>query len=99
MRRKELLSSLLGSLVLLSLLISLFSGGLVCYASTGEAELAGATRLTIIHTNDTHARVREGDGMGFARISAIVREIKRKIRMSCCWTPGTPSRAGDCQPE
>lgn len=78
MRRKELLSSLLGSLVLLSLLISLFSGGLVCYASTGEAELAGATRLTIIHTNDTHARVREGDGMGFARISAIVREIKKE---------------------
>ena len=37
-----------------------------------------ATIITIIHTNDTHARVSEGayDGMGFPRIASIIKEAK-----------------------
>lgn len=35
--------------------------------------------LTIVHTNDTHARVEEGtyDGMGFAKIATKVKELRK----------------------
>lgn len=37
------------------------------------------TPITIVHTNDTHARVEEGKyaGMGFAKISTKIKEIKK----------------------
>jgi 5'-nucleotidase len=37
-----------------------------------------AVTITIVHTNDTHARVKEGDGMGFAKISALIHQIKQE---------------------
>ena len=39
---------------------------------------AADTKLVIVHTNDTHARVKEGkyDGMGFAKILTLINEIK-----------------------
>ncbi|WZL72884.1 5'-nucleotidase C-terminal domain-containing protein [Clostridiaceae bacterium 35-E11] len=35
-------------------------------------------KITIVHTNDTHGRVKEGkyDGMGFAKLSTKVQEVK-----------------------
>lgn len=46
-------------------------------AGQGESEpSASAKTITILHTNDSHARVEEAefDGMGFAKLSAIVKE-------------------------
>jgi len=79
MRRKRLSSFLLSSFVMLTLLISIFFGELTCFAAANsqEADLAGTTRLTIVHSNDTHSRVKEGDGMGFAKISTIIQEVKK----------------------
>lgn len=53
-------------LLMLALLISLFSFG---YADT-----VTDTKLVILHTNDTHARILEGknDGMGFAKLLAAI---------------------------
>lgn len=38
------------------------------------------TPLTIIHTNDTHARIEEGkyDGMGFAKIATKVKQLRKQ---------------------
>lgn len=42
--------------------------------------LAESVEIIILHTNDTHSRVEAGiyDGMGFARISSLVKEYKEK---------------------
>ncbi len=64
------------SLVLtLFLLISL-----LLPASLAFAENAEATKIVILHTNDTHARVMESsnDGMGFAKLAARVKAIKEE---------------------
>ncbi|WLR51437.1 5'-nucleotidase C-terminal domain-containing protein [Bacillus tianshenii] len=47
--------------------------------SSANAASAGEKKITILHTNDTHARVDEGkyDGMGFAKLATLV-EQKRK---------------------
>ncbi|WP_419393347.1 bifunctional metallophosphatase/5'-nucleotidase [Cytobacillus praedii] len=37
---------------------------------------AATKKITILHTNDTHGRVEEGDGMGFAKISALVKQFE-----------------------
>ena len=44
------------------------------------AENAEATKIVILHTNDTHARVMESsnDGMGFAKLAARVKAIKEE---------------------
>ncbi len=41
------------------------------------AEDAETTKITVIHTNDTHARLLEADGgLGFAKIAALIKEAK-----------------------
>lgn len=57
-------------LLMLALMISLFSFG---YADT-----ATDTKLVILHTNDTHARILEGksDGMGFAKLMTEVSRVR-----------------------
>lgn len=79
MKIKSFSSLLLCSFVIFTLLISSIFAGQPCFAAADSpaADLAGAARLTIMHTNDIHARVREGDGMGYAKIAAIIQEIKR----------------------
>ncbi len=39
---------------------------------------AADTKLVVLHTNDTHARVNEGkyDGMGFAKILTLINEVR-----------------------
>lgn len=65
-------------IVLLILLISVLLSGLTgaSAAESRDADLSAAIRLTIVHTNDTHSRVKEGDGIGFAKISTIIKDIK-----------------------
>ncbi len=61
------------SLVLISLLI-LSSFSFALGVDTNQDEIK---TITIIHTNDTHARVLDADGiLGFARISTIIKEKK-----------------------
>ncbi len=57
-------------MLMLALMISLFSFG---YADT-----ATDTKLVILHTNDTHARILEGknDGMGFAKLAAEISKVR-----------------------
>ena len=66
-------------MVALTLVLSVFFGKLTCLAASNNqvTDLAGTTKLTIVHTNDTHARVKWGEGLGFAKISAIIKEVKR----------------------
>lgn len=78
MRRKCISKFLLSSFLMLTLLISIFSGGVTGFAAEGGSDPAAAeaARLTVVHTNDTHSRVKEGDGIGFAKISTIIKEIR-----------------------
>lgn len=57
-------------MLMLALIISLFSFG---YADT-----AAGTKLVILHTNDTHARILESknDGMGFAKLATEIAQIR-----------------------
>lgn len=57
-------------LLTLSLIIGLFS--------FGYADATAETKLVILHTNDTHARILEGknDGMGFAKLTAQILKIR-----------------------
>lgn len=79
MRRNRFLSFLVSSLLMFTLLLSATFGTPACYAAENgqDANLEGAAKLTIVHTNDTHARVKEGDGLGFAKISTLIKEIKK----------------------
>ncbi len=74
MKTKKLLALLLSLCMLLTM--SLFA------QADEEAALLSdenhAVTITIVHTNDTHARVKEGDGMGFAKISALIHQIKQE---------------------
>ena len=75
MRRKCISKFLLSSFLMLTLLISIFSGSVTGFAAEGGSDPAAAeaARLTVVHTNDTHSRVKEGDGIGFAKISTIIK--------------------------
>ncbi len=47
---------------------------------TSSLALAEQVEITVLHTNDTHSRVEEGeyDGMGFAKIASLVKEYRVK---------------------
>jgi 2',3'-cyclic-nucleotide 2'-phosphodiesterase (5'-nucleotidase family) len=78
-RTKSFSSFLFRNLLVFVLIISIISVGSFCFAADGrDTGLADATRITIIHTNDTHARVKEGEGIGFAKISGLIREIEKE---------------------
>ncbi len=57
-------------LLILALTISLFS--------FGSANSTTETKLVVLHTNDTHARILEGknDGMGFAKLTTEILRIR-----------------------
>lgn len=68
-------------LALLLSLCMLLTMNLFAQAEEGAAQISAgnnAVTITIVHTNDTHARVKEGDGMGFAKIAALIRQIKQE---------------------
>lgn len=44
--------------------------------ATSESPDVEQTKITILHTNDMHARAHEGEGMGFAKISTLVKQYK-----------------------
>lgn len=69
---KKLFSFILSIALVLSMLIIPIQG--TVFAEDAEA----TSTITIVHTNDTHARLLEGkyDGMGFAKIATKVKEIK-----------------------
>ncbi|WP_313800954.1 bifunctional UDP-sugar hydrolase/5'-nucleotidase [Cytobacillus sp.] len=52
-----------------------FGGQFTAHADSTSAS-AATKKITILHTNDTHGRVEEGDGMGFAKISALVKQFE-----------------------
>ena len=60
-----------------TLLLSLVLCLLVSFSIAAEAK---EVELTILHTNDTHARVEEGKyaGMGFAKISTLVKQAQNE---------------------
>ena len=81
MRKRKISSFLLSCLVMLSLIASIVLAGQATIASATDDQgvnPADAVRLTIVHTNDTHARVKEGDGMGFAKISTLIKQLKQE---------------------
>lgn len=49
---------------------------LAALSPAAAAETQGAIRITLLHTNDSHGRIEEGDGMGFAKIAALVRQYR-----------------------
>jgi len=68
--KKRVLSLVLISLLILSSVS--FSFGL-------ETSQENVKKITIIHTNDTHSRILETDGgLGFAKISTIIKQTKEK---------------------
>lgn len=68
--RKKLLSIL----VILAFMISIFSPVALADASTGNV-----TKITILHTNDTHARAESTKTeIGFAKIATLVTEYKKQ---------------------
>jgi 2',3'-cyclic-nucleotide 2'-phosphodiesterase / 3'-nucleotidase / 5'-nucleotidase len=46
------------------------------YELMADGTLSGYKEINIFHTNDTHGRVKAGDGMGFAKISTLVSTYK-----------------------
>ncbi|RKD22369.1 5'-nucleotidase [Caminicella sporogenes DSM 14501] len=62
-------------LVFMLIFTSLFTTGTFIV----NAESNDSINLTIVHTNDTHARVEEGKyaGMGFAKIAAKINELRK----------------------
>lgn len=68
--KKKVLSLVLISLLVLSSIS--FSFGL-------ETSQDNVKKITIIHTNDTHSRILDTDGgLGFAKISTIIKQTKEK---------------------
>jgi len=61
----------------LALILSLL---LYVFAPLATVHAEEITKIVIIHTNDTHARVFEDEyeGMGFAKISAIVKQMRQE---------------------
>ncbi|KGK88941.1 5'-nucleotidase [Desulfosporosinus sp. HMP52] len=66
---------LIGSIIVSMLLIISFCT--MAWASSGK-RMADLKTITILHTNDTHSRVVEGeyDGIGFAKLAAMFKEFK-----------------------
>ncbi|MBP2242271.1 2',3'-cyclic-nucleotide 2'-phosphodiesterase (5'-nucleotidase family) [Cytobacillus eiseniae] len=52
-----------------------FGGQFSAHAESTTTSTA-SKKITILHTNDSHGRVEEGDGMGFAKISALVKQFE-----------------------
>lgn len=48
------------------------------FAEDAVANTQDAIKITIMHTNDTHSRVSEGDGMGLAKVSSFIKELKQQ---------------------
>lgn len=74
MKTKKLLALLLSLCMLLTM--NLFAQA--DEGTTPPAAGNNAVSITIVHTNDTHARVKEGDGIGFAKISALIQQIRNE---------------------
>lgn len=72
---KKLTSKLLSLVLATALVVS----GL---AIPAKAEAANTTKISIVHTNDTHGRMLDdderGDSMGFAKIATLVDQVKAK---------------------
>lgn len=70
------------SFILIAGLLLSFAGCISTDEPSEKSSLAPApdTNLVVVHTNDTHARVREGkyDGMGFAKIETLINELKEE---------------------
>jgi len=79
-REKRSSLSLRISLLVFTLFISILLSGLPCFAAAEDqdADQTGTVMLTIVHTNDTHARIKEGDGIGFAKIASIIGQIREE---------------------
>lgn len=73
MRNRKLIALLLGLCICLTMVFAQADGSV-----TSSAPENSMVKITVVHTNDTHARVKEGDGMGFAKISSLIREIKQE---------------------
>lgn len=67
-----------GFAVLLSTV--LFSSGFGMQGSVRASENVETTKITILHTNDSHGRAIESDndGMGFAKISTLVKQFEKE---------------------
>lgn len=48
------------------------------FAEDAAVNAQNAIKITIVHTNDTHSRVNEGDGMGLAKVSSLIKELKQQ---------------------
>lgn len=73
MRNKKIPALLLSLCLLLTMNLFAQADEETTQPSAGN----NAVTITIMHTNDTHARVTEGDGMGFAKISALIQQTKQ----------------------
>jgi 5'-nucleotidase/UDP-sugar diphosphatase len=72
--RMSYFKKILAVFLIAILVIPAFS--VVTLAETSEEQ--NVKKITILHTNDSHARVEEGkyDGMGFAKLSTLVKQHK-----------------------
>lgn len=69
---KRILSLLLITVLVLSNISMVFANDATIISAQADAK-----KITIIHTNDTHARVKDSDGgFGFAKIATIVKQAK-----------------------
>ncbi|MTI67151.1 MAG: LysM peptidoglycan-binding domain-containing protein [Firmicutes bacterium] len=68
------ISRKLSLLLVLTLVLSL-----IIPFSFVSAEENDSVQITIVHTNDTHARVKEGkyDGMGFAKLATKINDLRK----------------------
>lgn len=73
MRNRNLIALLLGLCLSLTMIFAQADE-----TATVQAAEPNTVKITIVHTNDTHARVKEGDGMGFAKISSLIHKIKQE---------------------
>ncbi|MGM0380074.1 MAG: 5'-nucleotidase C-terminal domain-containing protein, partial [Bacillota bacterium] len=46
----------------------------------GKIDSEGMEKITLVHTNDTHSRIKEGKyaGMGFAKISTVINQLEKE---------------------
>lgn len=74
MRTKKILALLLSLCMLLTMTLYIHADEGTTTPEAGN----NAVTITIVHTNDTHSRVTEGDGIGFSKLSAIIQGIKQE---------------------